>query len=170
MAASASIQIDELALQKLEAVDVRLRQQVGRHCMKAMAPPVAERMQLLSPSSRLSGSRGPNGTKWGRNATAKFTGRASMMQHDSGEHMGFRVPAYMNATAYIGANWGPGNKQQFNNSPKGRRVFYWGKDMHRVRQTASPNFLQQAWRETQTQAVILFVAELEKRKGELFHG
>lgn len=166
-----TIDFDAAILRQLEDIPRLLKYKVIDRCAADFARPIVARARELAPSSKKTGSRGNGGSKWGRRAARKFSGRASMLQHDSGDHIGSRVYRGERATIiYVGAKYPRGNKQQFNNSVKGRKVVYWGKTPQEgkaFRPLPRPTFLEQAYTETQSAAYAAFRAQLAKQIKEL---
>jgi hypothetical protein len=71
------------------------------------------------------------------------------------------------AMVFIGAKYPQGNKLQFDSSPKGRRMFFWGRDGGRIRPRPNPHFLQKAYDETKSKQLAAFQAQLEIEMREL---
>jgi hypothetical protein len=165
---SVSLNFDAKQMQLLESIPALLKQQVAAKCLEAAGAVVAQRAKALAPSSQRSGSRGSGGSKWGLKAAKKFSGRASMLQHTSGDHISYKVLTKGKfPSVLIGAKWSEGAKQQFNYSPDGREVYYWGRKMGKNRKKDSPDFLVKAWQETQATMLYAFKAQLAKQIKEL---
>ncbi len=159
MSLNIAIDFNEDMIRHLEQIPLQLRLAPGERCLKAMAKPVIERAKQIAPSSRESGSR----KKW----SAKYKNDPKW-NNDSGRHIGLKTIKNNRATRiYIGAKYPQGNKQQFDASPKGRRVFYWGRDAGKVRQRPNPHWLQKAFDETRSQQINAFNEQLSKELKEL---
>jgi hypothetical protein len=165
---SIKIEIDASLIRQLEDIPRMMKFAVADKCFAAFAKPIVERAKALAPSSRTTGTRGEAGSKWGRKATKKFSGRASMLQYDSGKFIGSKVFKGATSTVlYVGATHPRGNKQQFDASKDGRQVYYWGRRQGSVKKQDRPNFLERAYTETQSAAYAAFRAQLAKQIKEL---
>ena len=159
MSLTITIDFNEDMITQLEKIPLQLRLGPGERCLRAMSKPVLELAKQLAPSSRESGSR----KKW----SAKFKNDPKWSV-DSRNHLGVKTIKNNRATRiYIGAKYPQGNKQQFDASPKGRRVFYWGRDAGKVRQRPNPHWLQKAYDETKSQQLAAFNEQLAKELKEL---
>lgn len=159
MSLNVEITFNENMFRQLGRIPEMLRLKPAERCLQAMAKPVIERAKQLAPSSEQSGSR----RKW----SAKYKGDPKW-GISSGQHIGMKTIRNNRATRlYIGAKYPKGNKQQFDASTKGRRVFYWGKDAGKIRQRPNPHWLQKAYDETKSQQVAAFNAQLAKEVKEL---
>jgi hypothetical protein len=154
-----NIEFNENMIRSLERIPALLRVDAGDRCLRAMAKPVVERAKQLAPSSRQSGSR----KKWSQ----KLKGDAKW-NVDSGRHIAAKVSKLQRGVrVYIGASFPKGNKQQFDASPKGRRMFFWGKDSGRIKQRPNPHFLKKAFDETKSQQIEAFNTQLKAELQEM---
>lgn len=159
MSLQVEITFNEDMFRQLERIPEMLRLAPGERCLKAMVKPVVARAKQLAPSSQQSGSR----KKW--SSKLKNDPKWNI---DSGRHIGTKTIRNNRATRiYVGAQYPKGNKQQFDASPKGRRVFYWGKDAGKIRQRPNPHWLQKAYDETKSQQLAAFNEQLAKELKEL---
>lgn len=69
----------------------------------------------------------------------------------------------------VGPKWPDGNKAYFNTSPKGRRVFYWGKDAG-ITKPQIRNWIVQAFDETKTQQLAAMKASITASMDAIFKG
>ena len=160
MSLNIQVTFDENMIASLMRIPELLRLGPADRCLGAMAKPVVARAKALAPSSRKSGSR----RKWSQ----KLKGDAKWSGIDSGSHIGAKVAKHNNgARVFIGAQYPKGNKQQFGASPKGRKVFYWGRDAGKVMQRENPYFLQKAYDETKAAQINAFNAQFAKEIKEL---
>lgn len=71
--------------------------------------------------------------------------------------------------AIVGPEWPTGNKAYFDTSPKGRRVFYWGKDAGKTRMMVR-NWIVQAADETRGQQLDAMKSKLQEVMGDVIRG
>jgi hypothetical protein len=160
MSLNIKIEFNDAMIAELMRIPDLLRLGPAERCLADMGKVVAQRAKQLAPSSRQTGSR----KKWSN----KLKNDSRWSGVDSGQHMGVKTVKHnRGARIYIGARYPQGNKQQFDASPKGRRVFYWGKDSGRIKKRPDPHFLEQAYTETQSAQLAAFNKRLEIEIKEL---
>lgn len=71
--------------------------------------------------------------------------------------------------AVVGPEWPKGNKAYFFTSPRGRRVFYWGRDAGKTKATVR-NWIVQAFDETKADQLAAMKASLIKSIDEAMRG
>ena len=169
MSLDIAITFDTAMIAQLEKVHPLIVNEVSDKCLAAMARPVVERAKILAPCSKTTIAKDgkPNRDKMGKNVTKQFVGKAANSVDDSGKNTKFRVmKANRGAILYVGFSFPRGLKQQFNNSPNGRKVVYWGKQQGRTRPTVE-RVMQKAYDETKPAQLDAFNAALEKAVKEL---
>jgi hypothetical protein len=166
MSMSIELKIDANELAKLAKIPIWLQHNAIDKALTAMAKPIAAKAKAVLPSSRKSNfgnaTQGPTRKKW----SSKYKSNP-MWQVDSGKEVMHKVVKTKNgAIAFVGPRHPQGNKQQFNNSKKGRRVFYWGKD---AGQTYHPpyRFMDRAFDETRSQQDAAFVSSIQSSFGSM---
>lgn len=71
--------------------------------------------------------------------------------------------------AVIGPEWPKGNKAYFFTSPKGRRIWYWGKDAGKTKATVR-NWIVQAFDETKNEQLAAMKTSVQKSLDEVMRG
>lgn len=71
--------------------------------------------------------------------------------------------------AVVGPEWPKGNKAYFFTSPKGRRIWYWGKNSGKTK-VATRNWIVQAFDETRTAQLDAMKASVAKSMDEVMRG
>jgi hypothetical protein len=156
---------NEKTIFALENLTYEMKRTAYKPCLDALALPIETRAKDLAPSSKKSGDR----YKWGKNVTRTFNPE-SMKKHDSGKHVAHKnlLRSDIGPMTIIGPKYSEGIKQQFNNSPNGRRVWYWGIDTLDHRPVDNPRFIDKARDEMLSVSVSNFVSELERQLETIF--
>lgn len=157
------INFDESQLAKLMRIPILMRLGPAERILKAMAKPIVARAKAIAPNSRVaSNASGPTRDKMSAKTKAKWpeSGKAHIgYVYRKGENGGYLV---------IGGKSPQANSFNFDASDRGRKVFYWGKDMGRIKRVEpSQRFMQKAFDETKSAQISAGNAQLEKEMKEL---
>lgn len=153
------IQFNEAMIEKLKQIPIMLRLAPAERILKAMAKPVVARAKAIAPSSVESGTR----KEWSAKTAAKFAaneGRKNIgYVYRKGQNGGYLM---------VGGKAPKANSFNFEASDKGRKVFYWGKDMGRVKRIdPSLRFMTRAYLDTRDAQASAGKQQLEKELKEL---
>jgi hypothetical protein len=157
------VKIDPAVFKQLEQIPERLTKEFARPIMTALAKPIVVAAGQLAESGKEE-----DYARQGKNKTRRFD-PAWAREHKSKEHMGFKI-LYQGRNGpfvLVGPKWRAGGKLNFNNSPKGRRVWYWGKDMGKVRPGNSPSFIEKAKVAGLAQGVSDFTQQVDRAMTKL---
>lgn len=161
------IDLDEKLLRGIETMHLQLQKTSMPPVLKALAEPIQDRAKQIAPSSIKTGTR----KLWGSNVTATFNPN-TMRKHSSGRYISYKnlLKSDIGPMVIIGPKYPEGNKQNFNNSPDGRVVYYWGRrDKNgKIRQGDDPRFIDKARDEMLSIAITNFTSELERQLEQLF--
>jgi hypothetical protein len=157
------VKIDPLIFKQLEQIPERLTKEFTRPIMTALAKPIVAAAGQLAESGK-----DEDYSRQGKNRTRRFD-PAEMRAHKSKEHMGYKILYQGKSGPFVlvGPKWRAGMKLNFNNSPKGRKVWYWGKDMGKVRPGNSPTFVEKAKVAGLNQGVSDFVVQVDRAMKKL---
>ena len=168
MSLDIKMDFNEAQIAKLVKLPLLVRHAVGDKCLKAMTKPVVAKAKLIAPSSITASTKSPQGSraKWSQKYKSD-----SGYQNDSGKSVGSRViKTAFGAIVFVGFTHPKGNKQQFNQSEKGRRVVLWGKMSLIARAKPTERVMQRAYDETKPEQLSAFNAQLEIEIKEINFG
>lgn len=157
------IMFDESQISKLLKIPLLIRLKPAERILKAMAKPIVVRAKAIAPDSRVaSNASGPTRDKMSAKTKAKWPESAKThigYVYRKGENGGYLV---------IGGKSPQANSFNFDASDRGRKVFYWGKDMGRIKRVEpSQRFMQKAFDETKSAQILAGNAQLAKEMKEL---
>ena len=142
-----------------DAVPQLEKRRASDRVLRPMAKPIVTRSRQLA----------PRGNPTDRAKRSQRQAQAADWNYPLHKSITYVVRKYGNAAglAVIGPSWPKGNKAYFDTSPKGRRVFYWGKDAGKIRPQIR-NWIVQAFDETRAEQVAIAKRELKKVMDEIW--
>ena len=137
------------------------RFQVGDQVVRAGTQPIVKRAQALAPRSA------NTGTSKKRSKSQREKADWDYPLWKTIKRVIRKYQRYTNGV--VGPEWPKGNKAYFNTSPKGRKVFYWGKNANKTAAQVR-NWIVQAFDETRAQQLAAMKAKLTELMDKVFRG
>lgn len=158
------------AIKNFEEFHHRLLGAPMARILKKMAAPVVDLAKMYAPDSIVSGTR----NKWGKHVTEHFNPHTWAM-YSSGDTVDSKpmVLSDTKPSVLVGPTWPYGNKQNFNNSKKPRKVVLWGKMPRNIpafRPGDNPRFVDRAGDDARAAAINAFERAAEQELLKLVQG
>ena len=143
-----------------DAVPKLERYRVGDQVVRAGTAPIVKRARELA----------PRGNAVDRKKRAKTQRGAANWDIPLWKTIKRVIRKYQKGTlGVVGPEWPSGNKAYFNTSPKGRRVFYWGKDAGKTKAQIR-NWIVDAAEQTRSEQLSLMKAKLKEVMDQVMRG